>query len=196
MTSFLLYIIFVYLIGGLCGAYYLLRWKTGENLRDHGSGNLGATNAGRVLGKAGFIITFLWDAGKGSAIIYGARILDYDQPLIWICAIALVAGHIWPIQLQFKGGKGAATLIGILVVLDAYLLWPLLIIFLTSFVILRKFGIAGALAFFTLPFVVWLRGYEPLSVILSIILTLIVIFAYCDHIVTFVSAFKKRSRNK
>lgn len=189
MIPFILYVIFAYLIGGLCGAYYLMRWKTGENLRDHGSGNLGATNAGRTLGKSGFIFTFLWDALKGSAIIYGAQLLQYDVSRVWICAIAVVAGHIWPIQLQFRGGKGAATLIGVLAVMDAGLLWPLLGVFLVSFVLIRRFGIAGVIAFLALPVGAGLRGYPLLDILLSIVMTIIVVAAYRDHMAAFIGTW-------
>jgi glycerol-3-phosphate acyltransferase PlsY len=101
-----------YLLGGFCAAYYLVRVARSSDIRSLGSGNAGARNAGRILGAPGFVLTLLLDAAKGAlAVLATARL----APGIWpatLALLAVVAGHIWPAQLGFRGGKGLATLLG------------------------------------------------------------------------------------
>jgi len=101
-----------YLLGGFCAAYYLVRVARSADIRTLGSGNAGARNAGRILGAPGFLLALLLDAAKGAlAVLATARLV----PGIWpatLALIAVVAGHIWPAQLAFRGGKGLATLLG------------------------------------------------------------------------------------
>ena len=101
-----------YLLGGFCAAYYVVRIACSADIRALGSGTAGARNAGRVLGASGFLLTLLLDAAKGAlAVLVTARL----APGVWpatLALIAVVAGHIWPAQLGFRGGKGLATLLG------------------------------------------------------------------------------------
>ena len=107
-----------YLLGCFLTGYYLVRWHTGQDIRAVGSGSAGSTNVGRVLGAPGFIATLFGDSAKSgiglwSAIHYG--IAPWGVALVMI---AVIAGHIWPAQLGFRGGKGLAPLLGIGIVLD------------------------------------------------------------------------------
>lgn len=127
-----------YLIGCFSSAYFVGRKAKGIDIRLHGSGNAGATNALRVMGLKLGVIILLLDAFKGIiAVILGRLILGYNGGLI--CGFFAVIGHNWPVFLEFKGGKGVATSIGVLASLHFYsalLAAPLaiILIFVTRYV--------------------------------------------------------------
>jgi hypothetical protein len=107
-----------YAAGCFSPGYYLFRWRRGGDIRARHSGSTGARNAGRELGRAGFAAVFLCDALKGAGVIGIAR--AFGLPPAWIPALApcVVAGHIWPAQLGFRGGKGLVTALGAMIGLD------------------------------------------------------------------------------
>lgn len=106
-----------YALGCLNTGYYLVRVRTGADLRSQGSGTAGATNTGRVLGHAGFVIAMVGDVLKGGAAVGAAFWLAPDTVAAPLAAVAVVAGHIYPAQLAFRGGKGLATSFGAAVTL-------------------------------------------------------------------------------
>lgn len=110
-----------YLLGCFTTGYYLVRLLTGQDIRALASGNVGSRNVGRLLGTMGFVLTFLGDAGKGLLAVYLAQRLGGGQILAAAALLAVTAGHIWPLQLRFRGGKGLATYAG-----GMLLLYPLL----------------------------------------------------------------------
>ncbi len=105
-----------YALGCLNTGYYLVRVRTGDDLRSRGSGTAGATNTGRVLGRAGFVAAMAGDVLKGVAAVALARWLAPGAGPA-LAAVAVVGGHIYPAQLGFRGGKGLATSFGAVVTL-------------------------------------------------------------------------------
>jgi glycerol-3-phosphate acyltransferase PlsY len=140
-----------YSLGCFATGYYLVRCRTGQDLRDLGSGNLGARNVGRVLGWRGFVLTLLGDFGKGALAVWAAQHFSADSSIIALAMIAVVVGHIWPVQLRFQGGKGAATSVGALWVYDFHLALAFLLLFGGATVLLRKTIASGLLAYLCLP---------------------------------------------
>jgi glycerol-3-phosphate acyltransferase PlsY len=108
----LLAISLAYTLGCCNASYYLVRWKTGDDLRVHGSGNAGARNVGRLLGPAWFALAFVLDAAKGAAATAIGASAAPAAPVAAGCALAAVVGHVWPAQLGWRGGKGIATAMG------------------------------------------------------------------------------------
>ncbi len=104
--------ILAYALGCFNTGYYLVRARTGRDLREQGSGTAGATNTGRVLGRRGFIAAMLGDVLKGVLAVACALWLAPDTVAAPLAAVAVVAGHIHPAQLGFRGGKGLATTFG------------------------------------------------------------------------------------
>lgn len=108
----ILYLIMSYLIGNLMTAWVVGK-RNGVDLREFRSGNLGARNAGAVIGKVAFFLTFLGDASKGALVI----ILGFQFKFaVWIVAfggLLVILGHLFPFWLKGKGGKGIATFIGV-----------------------------------------------------------------------------------
>lgn len=149
-----------YLAGCFTTGYYLVRWRTGQDIRDLGSGNAGAKNVGRVLGWTGFTLTVLGDVAKGALAVCAALHYTRDERLAALALVAVVAGHIWPVQLRFHGGKGAATSLGGLLALDPHLVVAFLLLFAAAFALARKTVLPGLFAFFCLPLVSGYLGQD------------------------------------
>jgi acyl phosphate:glycerol-3-phosphate acyltransferase len=162
-----------YALGCLNAGYYLVRTRTGDDIRRFGSGATGATNAGRLLGRSAFAVTFGLDCAKGIAAAAVALVLGLSP---WPAAAAAVVGHIWPIQLGFKGGKGVATLLGALLVADPGTVLLGVVLFLPAFALLRRFEVAGLAALALMPPARLLMG-RPLSSTLWLSLIVIIVLA-------------------
>jgi acyl phosphate:glycerol-3-phosphate acyltransferase len=100
-----------YALGCANTGYYLVRARTGEDLRARGSGTAGATNTGRLLGRSGFLVAMLGDILKGVLAVALARWAAGEVGGA-VAAVGVVAGHVYPAQLGFRGGKGLATAFG------------------------------------------------------------------------------------
>lgn len=181
MTPFfttLVVIVISYALGCFSTAYYLVLWRTGQDIRRLGSGTAGARNAGRVLGKSGFALTFLGDAGKGALAVGLARWLELPSYGLAAAFIAVVAGHLWPIQLGGQGGKGASTALGGGLVVDPVLGLATLAIALVSLLFTRSFTRAGMIAMALAPAVAWLLKLEPVIVGGVLVVALLLLFAH------------------
>jgi glycerol-3-phosphate acyltransferase PlsY len=132
-----------YFLGCIVAAYYVTKIRHGADIRASGSGNAGARNTARVYGPVDAILTFLVDAAKGSvAVLIGTQVTGLE----WAGAAALTAaivGHIWPAQLGFHGGKGAATGLGGVVVIDPLASLTLLVSGAVLFAFTRNFSASG-----------------------------------------------------
>lgn len=135
-----------YVLGCLVAAYYVARWRHGVDIRASGSGNAGARNMARVYGLSDAALTLVLDAAKGAiAVLAGLYFVGPD----WAAVVALCAamvGHIWPAQLGFHGGKGAATGLGGILVLDPLAALALLGVGAVLFAITRNFFRSGLVA--------------------------------------------------
>ena len=111
-----------YLIGSISTGYLIVKAKTGQDIREVGSGSTGATNVKRVLGKNWFFIVLLLDALKGAVPVLLAKYLTFDPFGInaVLAAIFVIIGHSKPIFLQFKGGKSVASGVGTILALNFF----------------------------------------------------------------------------
>ncbi len=107
-----------YALGCLVGAYYVVRLRAGHDVRATGSGNAGARNVLRSGDKMSAALTLLWDILKGVLAVWLARAITEGAAAVGIAFIAAVLGHVWPAQLRFHGGKGAATALGCMLAID------------------------------------------------------------------------------
>jgi len=142
------YWIFSYLIGNLLTAWWIGKWKK-IDLRSIRSGNLGARNAGAVLGKTAFLLTFLGDALKGVLIISIGFYFNFTPGAIAIGGLLVILGHIYPFWLKFKGGKGIATFIGVALTFNPFLFGVLVVCFIILIALLRSATLSMAFAFLT-----------------------------------------------
>ncbi|MDR1789851.1 MAG: glycerol-3-phosphate acyltransferase, partial [Opitutaceae bacterium] len=145
-----------YLAGGLSPGYWLVRLRTGGDIRASGSGSAGATNAGRVLGAGGFAAVLALDLAKGAVCVAAARhLFNAPETTVGLAAAAVVLGHIWPLFLNFRGGKGVAPLIGAWLVLCPAALVPVLLLGLAAYAVVRSFSMAGLAGLCALPVSTW-----------------------------------------
>ena len=90
-----------YALGCFTSGYYLVRWRTGHDIRMLGSGSVGATNVSRVLGLSGFFLTVLCDFGKGMLAVWLAEYFRINPTATVLTMLAVTTGHVWPAQLWF-----------------------------------------------------------------------------------------------
>lgn len=172
----LIIIILGYLLGGLSTGYYLVWLVQRRDIRNYGSGATGATNVGRLLGKKGFAITLLGDVLKGCILPATVIFLGLSNETLMLGLIAVVIGHIWPVQLGFKGGKGVATALGGLGIIDPRLTLILITCGIALFLITRKFTLSGLIIILGAPILSFLMLRPiPQSMGTSLLTTLILI---------------------
>jgi glycerol-3-phosphate acyltransferase PlsY len=161
-----IFLIGAYLIGSIPFGLIVAYSVKGIDIRKFGSGNIGATNVVRVVGKKWGILVFILDFLKGFSPLFLAKIFLAAPNSVYVfCAILSVCGHNWPVFLKFKGGKGVATSIGSICGLAAIFpnLWFVLLIslgiWLVVFFVFRFVSLASlllALSFFVFSFVFYL----------------------------------------
>ncbi|MGP4077419.1 glycerol-3-phosphate acyltransferase [Halobacillus sp. K22] len=113
-----MWIAICYFIANINGAYMVAKWKKGADIRTLGSGTGGARNAGRVLGKPAFVWTVVIDALKVTLPLSLILYLTASPIIIGFSVIALITGHIWPLLLKGRGGKGIVVYLAVLLMLE------------------------------------------------------------------------------
>ncbi len=144
-----------YFLGAIPFGLLFARWLTGKDPRDHGSGNTGATNALRTGGKKVGILTLIADVFKGMIPVSIAMALGFNESQILMIALAAFLGHIFPIYLKFRGGKGVATMFGVLLPWEPLTAVLSFAVWLIVFKLTRYVSLASILASFTLPLAAW-----------------------------------------
>jgi len=171
-----------YVLGCFTSGYYLVRWRTGEDVRLTGSGSVGATNVGRLLGRPGFMLTVLLDFSKGVLAVWLADYFRLKPEPMMMTMLAVAAGHIWPMQLWFRGGKGVATSLGAILVCDYVLALVYAGLFLALFGLMRNFVLAGLLAFAITPLALFLAGFPLTSVFGLSALAVLILIAHRKNV--------------
>src|ERR1700674_708619 len=146
-----------YLIGAIPFGYLLVKMKSGEDVRSMGSGNIGATNVLRTTGRASGVVTLLLDIAKGFFAVWFAAWLTGDSPE-WMsaAALAVMAGHAYPVFLKFQGGKAVASFIGAFLYLTPIPLAATLLLFVIVVAATRHISLGSIVAAGTFPLAVWL----------------------------------------
>lgn len=195
--DFTLYIIFgliAYLLGSVPTAVWVGKAWYGMDVREHGSKNAGATNTFRVLGKKPGIVVLAVDIFKGflavSLIVWYVLFMDLhleSEAVIQVqvtCAVAAIIGHIFPLFAGFKGGKGVATSLGVIVGLEPLSALICIVLFLIVFIISNYVSLGAIVVSFAFPVVVWwvTDNSSEVLFIFSIILSLAVIAAHRKNI--------------
>ena len=176
-------IILSYLIGSIPTAYIFGKMLKGIDIREHGSGNVGATNVFRVLGKKPGTIVLLLDILKGVVpVVIVANGLGLIEVLDFVLlAIAAVSGHNWTIFLKFKGGKGIATSFGVLIglTIQIAMIRPVLIgvilIWLVTFLSTRIISVSSILAATCLPIIMVFTNQDFTIILLGIMFCVFVV---------------------
>ncbi len=160
-TTSLISILFSYLVGAIPFGLLLSR-GTGVDIRKQGSGNIGATNVARLLGRKLGILTLLLDVLKGFVPIWLAgRFLVADPHhnlVVALCGAATVLGHMFPVYLGFRGGKGVATGLGVFLYLEPLAVLYSLLVFVTAVVLSGFVSLGSLLAALSFPLWLYLLG--------------------------------------
>ncbi|HEY5537044.1 MAG TPA: glycerol-3-phosphate 1-O-acyltransferase PlsY, partial [Acetobacterium sp.] len=160
-----------YLIGNLNFAYILVKYLKHEDVRDYGSGNAGTANVLRVMGKNYALPVFLLDALKGSLVIIAGIWLGLDfYTFIILGGIAVVAGHNWPVFLQFRGGKGVATSLGVFLAYDWQVAFIAIVIGIIVLIVWRMISLTSLVGTFVLPITTIALSRSILEIIFAFIL--------------------------
>ena len=171
-----------YGLGCIVFGYYLVRIRTGQDLRSLGSGSAGGRNVFRTLGVPGGVLTLLGDASKGAIAVWAARSAGVDPWALALVMVAAMAGHIWPVQLGFRGGKGLATAGGALLVFDYRIMALWALVALVAFALTRRLTASGLFAVAMAPGIAAVIGQPP-EVVLGVgILALVALFAHRSNI--------------
>jgi glycerol-3-phosphate acyltransferase PlsY len=183
--------VLAYLLGCLDAGYYLVRYRTGGDIREQGSGGTGAKNAGRVLGRNGFIIVFLLDFLKAVAALWLASALGTGRTGMAVAAIAVVIGHIAPVQLRFRGGKGGSSALGALLVLTPAVALTSLLVSAAFFLISRKGTASGVATFAFMPAFALAWGAPTSDILAVTAVTAILLVTHRIHFPEIASFFRR-----
>jgi glycerol-3-phosphate acyltransferase PlsY len=164
----LLALVVAYLVGGIPFGYLLVRLKSGQDVRSMGSGNIGATNVLRTSGRWVAVATLVLDIGKGFFAVWLAARLTGDS-VTWtsLAALAVMAGHAYPVFLKFQGGKAVASFIGAFLYLTPIPLLATLVVFVIVVAATRHISMGSIIAAAGLPLATWLIMHPPAPIVLA-----------------------------
>jgi glycerol-3-phosphate acyltransferase PlsY len=180
----LLSLLIAYILGAIPFGYVLVKWKTGADVRATGSGNIGATNVLRTTGTVAGVVTLLLDIAKGYAAVWIADVLTSHNPL-WMsaAALAVMAGHAYPIFLGFQGGKAVASFVGAFLRLTPLPMLAVLLVLVVVVAWTRQISLGSILAAGTIPLAVWLILQPPVPIVVaSLVAGIFIIYRHRGNI--------------
>jgi len=176
MINGLMTVVLAYVLGAIPFGYLLVKWRTGKDVRGSGSGNIGATNVLRTTGPTAGVATLVLDIGKGYLAVWLAGKLTAPaggpgDPL-WMgaAALAVMAGHSYPVFLRFHGGKAVASFVGAFACLTPLPMAAVLVVFLAVVWWTRRISMGSIVAAAVFPLGVWLIQKPALPVVWSAVL--------------------------
>ena len=179
-------IIVSYLLGSIPVGYLIVSAKTGGDIRKTGSGGTGATNVSRRAGKGAGILTLALDALKGSAAVIISRMLlgDANHAMWWIGIAGVVAmiGHIFPVWLGFRGGKGVATGVGVFLVLTPIAVLFSGLLFVVTVWATRYVSLGSMIAALSIPVFCWMLNVETPIIVSELIGAILITHAHRANI--------------
>lgn len=194
--------IVAYLLGSIPTSVWISRAFFNIDIREHGSGNAGATNTFRVLGVKAGIIVFIVDILKGFAAVNLIHFTKYYIPnsgdyinIQLLLGIAAMIGHIFPVYVGFRGGKGVATLFGVICAISFY---PTLImagVFLVTLIATRYVSLASMVSGLSFPvlIIVIFKETTPTLVIFSLIMAILMLFTHQKNIERLLAKEEKKA---
>lgn len=179
-------ILVAYIVGSVPFGVLVSRSK-GIDIQKVGSGNIGATNVLRNLGKLPALITLLGDALKGVAAIVMIRMFSGGDVIEGIAGVAVVFGHMFSIFLSFRGGKGVATGFGVFAVYSPVSALVSITVWILTALFLRYSSLAAITAFFSLPVVLVVSGASGVKIFFAIVIAFLIILRHKKNIQRLVS---------
>ncbi len=175
-------IIASYIIGSFPTAYLMTRLRKGVDIREIGTRNMGAMNVFYQIGITEGLLVLATDIAKGAAAVLLARSLGTPDLIQLACGVSVVIGHAFPVFLKFRGGKGGATAIGVMIFLMPKAIPFFLGIFILLSILTRVPTLSYSFAFLCFPFIAWLIYHSGTFIIFSIVLPLLPGLKYIPRI--------------
>lgn len=173
--------IFAYLLGSIPSGF-IVGIFSGVDVRNSGSGNIGATNVARTLGKGLGLLTLLADTAKGVLPVFIAQRLGSSDAAIALVGIFAFLGHLYPVFLKFQGGKGVATAFGVLLMVAPPVPAVLILFFGAAVFASRIVSLGSIAAAGAAPLTLWAMSYSPIFVMMSAFLGVMIIWRHRDNI--------------
>lgn len=167
-----------YVLGSISFAYLAVRLLRRQDLREAGTGNLGARNAARLLGWPGFAFVFLGDAGKGWLAVSLAKRWPGGDLATLTAAAGVLLGHSYSLFLRFSGGKGLASAVGILLALSPAVTLVMLLLAALFLALTRNLYLAPTLAALFFPAVAWHFWRSPVWTVLGVLLVALILWRH------------------
>ena len=189
-------IIGAYLIGSIPTGYLIVKGKTGQDIRQVGSGSTGATNVKRVLGKKWFFIVMLLDALKGATPVLLAKYLTLDPYGInaVLAAVFVIIGHSKPIFLQFKGGKSVASGVGTILALNIFVGISIALIWGAITYISKYVSLGSIIALALSPILMYLFKNPIGYIVYCVIAAVYIIYLHRENIVRLIKGEENKVR--
>ncbi len=180
---FIFILIAIYMIAAIPTGVVLSRLMGSEDIREKGSGNIGATNVYRVAGKLAGILTLTGDTLKGFLPLLAYKTWMAPTPTQFgvACCVAII-GHCYPIYLRFKGGKGIAIALGIFLIISPKAVLAALIIFIVTVVITRYISLGSILAAMSAPLLILMLNHPPPIFLTTLFIATLVIWRHRTNI--------------
>ena len=172
---------FAYLLGSVPTGY-ILGSRAGIDVRKAGSGNIGATNVARLVGKRQGILTLIADVAKGFIPVFVASHLGLSSDWIAFTGVAAFLGHLYPVFLKFRGGKGVATALGVFLGVAPWATLVLAVIFAVAVLSSRMISLSAMIAAAAAPIALWVFSYSPVLIWMSAFLALLIIWRHRANI--------------
>ena len=176
----ILLLIFSYLIGSVPSGLVFAKILNKGDIRKSGSGNIGATNALRIGGKLLGALTLTFDLLKGLAVIIISKLLD--QQFVGIYGFICIIGHIFPLWLKFKGGKGVATMFGVVIGMHPLIGIITIIIWIIIFKISKTSSIASLFSIILSVIIISFEG-DYINSIFTVLSLFLIVYKHKDNII-------------
>jgi glycerol-3-phosphate acyltransferase PlsY len=181
LFSLFLAVVSAYLCGSIPTGVLIAR-RLGVEVRKVGSGNIGATNVARSVGKTAGLLTLVGDAAKGLIPVLVVRFLNLGETTVAATAVAALLGHLFPLFLGFSGGKGVATGLGVFLGLAPYAILLALLLFLAVFALFRIVSLSSLVATAATPLLLLMLAHPREHVVAGLVIALLIIVRHHENI--------------
>lgn len=176
-----------YILGSIPTGYLIVKFLTGKDIREIGSGNIGATNVKRILGMKWFFIVLFLDALKGFLPVFIIQTMSKSggEIIPVLTGLAAILGHTFTIFLKFKGGKGVATGLGVFAALSPFSILSCVVVFLILLFMFQYISLGSIVSAFLLPIFIFIYGESGeygLIFVFAILAAVFVIYRHYDNI--------------
>jgi len=188
-------IVLSYLLGCINTGYYYVRLVHKQDIRTIGTKVTGAYNVSRLAGKKGFVITFIGDALKGAIVVLICRFMAVADTVLLLSILLVLAGHIFPFQLKFRGGKGLSTAFGAFLLFNPIIILMWLVASIVFFPFVRRYTVTVLFALVFLPFELFIFDYPYKIIFFFILYAVLIVFACRSNLQEFIKERAYHGRN-